>query len=103
MEKIIKVIEENISDSEFGVDQLCDKMFLGQRQLYRKINAITGLTVSEFIKEIRLKRAEQLVLMKCGTISEIAYKVGFNDPKYFSKCFKQQFGVTPAQYSSKQV
>lgn len=103
VEKVIKIVEENISNSEFGVDQLCDKMFLGQRQLYRKINVITGLTVSEFIREIRLKRGEQLILKKSGSIAEIAYQVGFNDPKYFSKCFKIQFGVTPAQYSSKKV
>lgn len=103
VEKVIKVIEENISDSDFSVDQLCDQLFLGQRQVYRKINAITGLTVSEFIKEIRLKRAEQLILRKSGTISEIAFQVGFNNPKYFSKCFKQQFGVTPVQYSNKEV
>jgi ligand-binding sensor domain-containing protein/AraC-like DNA-binding protein len=101
IEKAIKIVEENISNSEFGVDQLCDKMFLGQRQLYRKINVITGLTVSEFIKEIRLKRAAQLILKKSGSVSEIAYQVGYNDPKYFSKCFKHQFGVSPMQYSNK--
>jgi len=75
-------------------------MCLSRPQLYRKISSIAGVTVSEFIKEIRLKRAAQLLMQKPSSISEVAYQVGFNDPKYFSKCFKQMFGVSPAQYIS---
>ncbi|MBC7888988.1 MAG: helix-turn-helix domain-containing protein [Ferruginibacter sp.] len=99
LQKAIMIVEENIADPDFKVEQLCDKMFISRPQLYRKINSITGVTVTEFIKEIRMKRAAQLILQKPGNISEIAYQVGFNDPKYFSKCFKQQFGVSPGSYT----
>ncbi len=98
LQKAILIVEENIADPDFKVEQLSDKLFISRPQLYRKINAITGVTVTDFIKEIRLKRAAQLILQKPGNISEIAYQVGFNDPKYFSKCFKQQFGVSPGSY-----
>lgn len=94
IDKAVSIVEAHISDADFSVDQLCSEMFLGQRQLYRKINTITGLTVSEFIKEVRLKRAAQLIINKSGSISEIAYQVGFNNPKYFSKCFKAYYGFT---------
>ena len=99
LNKAISLVEESIDNADFGVEQLCDKMFISRAQLYRKINNISGVSVSEFIKEIRLKRAAQLILQKSANISEIAYQVGFNDPKYFSKCFKQQFGVAPFNYT----
>ena len=98
LQKAILTVEEYMGDPDFNVQQLSEKMFISRPQLYRKINAITGVTITDFIKEIRLKRAAQLILQKPGNISEIAYQVGFNDPKYFSKCFKQQFGVSPVRY-----
>jgi AraC-like DNA-binding protein len=98
LQKALLLVEENIADPNFGVEELCAGMCLSRPQLYRKINAIAGVTVTEFIKEVRLKRAAQLILQKPESISEVAYRVGFNDPKYFSKCFKQQFGVSPAHY-----
>jgi ligand-binding sensor domain-containing protein/AraC-like DNA-binding protein len=100
LQRAILIVEENIADPDFHVKQLSAKMFISRPQLYRKITAITGVTITEFIKEIRLKRAAQLILQKPGNISEIAYQVGFNDPKYFSKCFKRQFGVSPASYKA---
>jgi AraC-like DNA-binding protein len=100
LQRAIVVVEENMSDPEFNVQHLSEKLFISRAQLYRKINAITGVTINDFIKEIRLKRAAQLILQKPGNISEIAYQVGFNDPKYFSKCFKQQFGVPPGNYKA---
>lgn len=98
LQRAIKSVEDNISDSDFGVDEMCSKMGISRPQLYRKIHAIADVSITEFIKEIRLKRAVQLLRQKPESISEIAYKVGFNDPKYFSKCFKQQFGISPAQF-----
>lgn len=100
LQRAILVVEENLSDPDFNVKQLSNKLFISRPQLYRKIIGITGVTISDFIKEIRLKRAAQLIVQKPGNISEIAYQVGFNDPKYFSKCFKQQFGVSPANYTA---
>jgi ligand-binding sensor domain-containing protein/AraC-like DNA-binding protein len=99
IQKAVLIVEQNIADSDFGVEELCDKMSVSQSNIYRKMNAITGGTVSEFIKEIRLKRAAQLILQNSASISEVAYQVGFNNPKYFSKCFKKQFGVSPKQYT----
>lgn len=99
LQKAILIIEENISNPDFGVGELCTGMCLSRPQLYRKINNIAGVTVTELIKEIRLKRAAQLIVQKPESISEVAYQVGFNDPKYFSKCFKQQFGLSPAHYA----
>jgi AraC-like DNA-binding protein len=99
-QKAMKIVEENISDPDFGVNEMCDKMLISRSQLYRKIQAIGGLSVTEFIKEVRLKRAAQLLKQKSLSISEIAYSVGFNDPKYFSRCFKQQFGVSPVHFTS---
>ena len=98
IQKVLNVVEENIANPEFGVDELCFKMAISHSQLYRKIHSMTGLSVTEFIKDIRLKRASQLLKQNPQSISEIAYRVGFNDPKYFSRCFKQQFGVSPASY-----
>jgi AraC-like DNA-binding protein len=98
IQKALKIVEENIASSDFGVDELCTEMSISRPQFYRKIHAIAGVSVNEFIKDIRLKRAAQLLKQHPERISEIAFIVGFNDPKYFSKCFKKQFGVSPAQY-----
>ena len=65
---------------------------------YKKISALTGLTVNNFMKSIRLKRALQLLEKKAGNVSEVAYMVGFNDSKYFSKEFRKQFGKSPSSY-----
>jgi ligand-binding sensor domain-containing protein/AraC-like DNA-binding protein len=98
LQKALKIVEENLSDPDFGVEELCYKICISRPQLYRKIQAVAGLSVTEFIKEVRLKRAAQLLKQKPENISEIAYSVGFNDPKYFSKCFKQKFGMSPARF-----
>lgn len=101
LQKAISVVEENLSNPDFSVEHLSEKLNLSRSQLYRKINSVAGLSVSEFIKEVRLKRAAQLISKKAANISEIAYLVGFNDPKYFSRCFKKQFGVSPANFNEK--
>ena len=73
-------------------------MFMNRVTLYRKILSLTGKTPIEFIRSIRLKRAAQLLEKSGMTISEIAYEVGFNNPKHFSKFFKEEFKVSPSQY-----
>lgn len=103
LHKVIDIIEENISDFDFGVQQLCDKMYQTQRQVNRRTKEYAGITITEFIREIKLKRAAQLLSNKSATVSEVSYKVGFINPKYFSRCFKQQFGVSPGHYSDSKV
>ncbi|WGQ08780.1 two-component regulator propeller domain-containing protein [Pedobacter gandavensis] len=95
MEKVMAYIEANLADQEVGVPELAIEVGMSQPILYKKIRAITDLSVNDFIKTIRLKKAAQLLEHKVYTISEISYLVGFNDPKYFSREFKKQYGVTP--------
>ncbi len=101
IKKALALIHENIADHEFGVLQLADKMNCSRPQLYRKVIAITGISVSDFIKQTRLTKAAQILLQKTGNISDVAYRVGYDDPGYFSKCFKQHYGETPASYIAK--
>ncbi|MBB2151412.1 hybrid sensor histidine kinase/response regulator transcription factor [Pedobacter gandavensis] len=96
--KVIQVIEENMADPDFGVPVLASEIGMSQSVLYKKIRAVTDLSVNDFIKSIRLKKAAQLLLQKIGNISEIAYSVGYNDRKYFSLEFKKQFGMSPSEF-----
>lgn len=98
IKKALALINENIENTEFGVLQLAEKMNCSRPQLYRKVIAITGVSVADFIKQTRITKAAQLLLQKTGNISDVAYSVGFDNPGYFSKCFKKQYGVTPANY-----
>lgn len=104
-EKFLKrsneLIEENLSDSEYDIDDFARDMATSRSQLYRKLKALTGLSASEFIKITRLKIAARLISDKNCNVSEAAYMVGFKDPKYFSKCFQKQFGVIPSRYKTK--
>ncbi len=94
------IIETRISDERLGVESLADEVGLSRVQLYRKINALTGMTVNDFIRKLRIQKGAQLLTQRWGTVSEIAYEVGFSNPSYFSKCFKDQFGVIPSSYNS---
>jgi AraC-like DNA-binding protein len=75
-------------------------MNLSHSQLYRKMVALTGQPVAQFIRTIRLNRAAELLANKTATVTEIAFDVGFNNLSYFSKCFRDQFGVLPSEYSN---
>ncbi|MFC2139920.1 response regulator [Bacteroidota bacterium] len=100
LQKIIDYIETNISDTKLSVESMGKDIGLSRVQLYRKLHALTDQSVSEFIRTYRLKRAAQLLEQKKGNISEIAYEVGFNEPSYFTKCFKNQFGKSPSEFNS---
>ncbi len=101
LRKALQIVEQNIDDPDFGIEKFCLEVGVSRMQLYRKLRALTNQTVKEFIREIRLKRAAQLLLKKQFTVSEIAYKVGFKEISYFRKCFKNQFGLSPTQYIAK--
>jgi AraC-like DNA-binding protein len=71
--------------------------------LYRKVNALTGISVNDFIRQLRLQKGAQLLSNNWGNIAQVAYEVGFSNPSYFSKCFKEQFGVLPSSYHNQKV
>ncbi len=100
LQKIIKIIHEEISNHSFGSSvHLARKMHLSESQIYRKLKAITGKSTAVFIRSVRLQKAKELIQDTDKTISEIAYEVGFNDPSWFSRAFKEEFGFAPSAIS----
>lgn len=98
LNQAIEVVKKNLENPEFNLQTFTVEMNMSNSMLYRKLKSLTNLSPNEFIRNIRLKAACQLLLEQKGNISEIAYKVGFNDAKYFSKCFKKEFDMTPMEY-----
>lgn len=96
--KMLDVIEENLSNTNFGVDQMSDILGMSRTSLHRKIKSVTGFPPSEFIRNIRLRRAASLLASQADTVTQIGLAVGFEDQSYFSKSFKKQFGVPPSEY-----
>jgi signal transduction histidine kinase/DNA-binding response OmpR family regulator/ligand-binding sensor domain-containing protein len=101
LESAVAVIEEHLSEPEFDLDMFSGKLNMSKSSLYRKIKSLTQLSPVEFTKNIRLKHACQMLKYQQGNISDIAYSVGFADPKYFTSCFKAEFGMTPTEYLKK--
>lgn len=97
--KVVALIEENIADPDLNIPFLCDKLAVSHVNFYRKVKAITGLNVNAFIREIRLKKAAQLLRVKGISVTDAMYEVGFNHRSYFSMCFREVFGVTPKVYA----
>jgi len=97
MTKITGLINDNLSELELSTEFLCDKLGVSSSKLYRKIKELTDLAPNEFIRTIRLKKAAQLLKTKKYNVSEVTELVGFNDPLYFSRCFKKQFGFPPSK------
>ena len=98
----IAYVEKNMARSDLSVEELSRELGMSRAHLYKKISQITGKTPIEFIRIIRLKRAAQLLRESQQNISEIAFQVGFNNPKYFSRYFKEEFGVLPSVYQEKE-
>lgn len=101
VERAVKYVEKNISRSDLSVEELAREMGMSRVHLYKKILALTGKSPIEFIRLLRLKRATQYLMESQLSIAEIAYKLGFNNPKYFSKYFKEEFGILPSEYQAK--
>ena len=91
-----EVVEARMSDSDVSVEDLAADMNLSRVQLYRKVKAVTDSSPVEILRTARLKRAYQLLVTTDKTISEVAYDVGFSAPSYFTKCFKDEFGISPS-------
>ncbi len=98
LEKMVKIIEDNIDDSYLSGDRLASDLGVSKGNLYKKLKALSGLTVNIFIRNIRLKTAAKLLKKGNYNISEVAYAVGFNNPKYFSTCFSEFFDMSPKEY-----
>jgi signal transduction histidine kinase/ligand-binding sensor domain-containing protein/DNA-binding NarL/FixJ family response regulator len=98
MEKVRKVVGENIGNPDFDIKDFSRKMNMSRVQLHRKLHALFNLSASEFIRIYRLNAAASLLEAKAGNVAQVAYEVGFNNLSYFSKCFHKQFGVKPSEY-----
>lgn len=100
MDKLIQTITENMDNCDFSVDNMALSVDMSRSNFFRKLKGITGQSPIDFLKQMKMKRALQLIESKEYNISEIAYMVGFNDAHYFSKCFKQTYGISPTEYKN---
>jgi signal transduction histidine kinase/AraC-like DNA-binding protein/streptogramin lyase len=101
IDKAIKLVNDNLQNEDFGIEAMVEQLFMSQSTLYRKIKSLTGLSLTGFIRSVKLKKAAQLILENQMKLSHVAYEVGFNDYKHFRKSFQQQFGCLPSDYRSK--
>jgi DNA-binding response OmpR family regulator len=101
LRKLNELIEKNLDNSAYTVEDLARSLSISRVQLYRKVKAILGISVSDHINNIRLEKSKELLKNSNHNISEIAYAVGFSSPNYFSTSFKNKFGVSPKEYKSK--
>ena len=101
MDKLVELMEQNMDNGDLVVDDLVRELAVSRSVFFKKLKTLTGLAPIEFIKEIRIKRATQLIETGEFNMTQISYMVGINDPRYFSKCFKAQVGMTPTEYKEK--
>jgi DNA-binding response OmpR family regulator/two-component sensor histidine kinase len=97
LQRVLAVVEKHLEEEEFGVEALAHEVAMSRTQLHRKLRALTNQSASFLIRSIRLQRAADLLRQKAGTVTEIAYRVGFSSPTYFAKCFKEHFGYSPGE------
>ena len=98
MKQLLGYLEEHIGDTSLKIEDLADAVNLGRSVFYGKIKSIVGMSPVDLVRHIRIQRAEELITKSTYPFSQIAYMVGFSDPKYFSKCFKKETGMTPSDY-----
>lgn len=98
IEKITAIIEKDLDSDKIDVAYIADQMFMSHSTLYRKVKALTGMTANEFIRKVKIRNAERMLLTGKYTISEVAYSVGMNSVTYFRQCFKEEYGVSPSEY-----
>lgn len=102
MDKVLGTIEKNMDNGELMVEDIASEVNMSRSVFFKKLKTLTGLSPVEFLREIRMKRAAQLIETEEYNMAQIAYMVGINDSHYFSKCFKQQYGITPTEYKVNQ-
>ncbi|MCG8697378.1 MAG: ATP-binding protein [Bacteroidales bacterium] len=101
--KIKETVEKEIANPCFDQNVLASEIGLSSTQLYRKLRELTKMAPNEFIRKVRLMRAAQMLANDCYSVNEVSYNVGFNDPKYFSRCFSKEIGMSPSKYRDDQV
>lgn len=101
--KLLDFMEKNMDNNELVVEDMVSEMAMGRTVFFNKLKSITGLSPVEFIREVRIKKAAQLLEAGTYNITEITYMVGMNDSRYFSKCFKSVYGVTPTEYKRQKM
>ncbi len=97
IQKLTQIVLENLDDEQFGVTELAEKVGMNRSHLYRKVISLTKKSLSQFIREIRLSEALKLLKEEQVTVSEAAYRVGFNNPSYFNSCFHDRYGFPPGE------
>src|SRR6185437_13622412 len=99
LKQVIKVVEDKMADTDFNLDAIAESLAMSQKTFYRKFKSLTGLAPGEFVRDMRMQRAKQLLDTGGVNISEVAYHVGFSNPKYFSTCFKEKYHISPSEYA----
>lgn len=101
LQNVVDIVTRHLEDPSFSASVLCSESRYGSKQIYRRIKQLTGLGIVEFIRDIRLRKAALYLSQGKFTVSEVMYKVGFTTASYFSKCFKEKYGVSPSEYRGK--
>lgn len=101
LKQTIKIVEDGLNNTEFNIEDVAVAVGMGRTTFYKKLKSLTGFSPVEFVRDMRLKRARQLLDEGTLTVSEIGYLVGFNSLPYFSTCFKEKFGKSPSEYMKK--
>ncbi len=96
--KVTRVVLAHLQDPEFDVELFCSEMAMSRASLFRKLKSTTGCSASSFTRNIRIKRAAELLGQHAYSIGEVAAQVGFSDPNYFTRCFKEIYGITPSEF-----
>lgn len=97
MNKVLKVVEKEIANPDFQMDNFCRQLAMSRTAFYNKLKALTGMSPNDFVRKVRLDKAKVLLSSKIYNVTEVSEMVGFSDPKYFSICFKKQFDINPSK------
>ena len=101
MLRLTEIMDEKMSDSNLTVEQIVEAMHMGRTTFFHRLKGMTGMSPVEFIRETRMRKAAEMLQQSDAIITEIAHRVGFDDSRYFAKCFKHTYGMTPTEYRGK--